>query len=295
MIKLKENYYKRFLNEFGTGEMHLRSSDNSLEVVLIPIEVFIDRYLNESKHRYTRILVNDNLSVLRFFFNDNTFTFSTRNEGLSIYKGFINAFNVVSKNCSYDFNEQKNFINILKYFEKLYYDYSDQLDNISDFIEDVMREFEEQMIEAVNKFYNDIVNCIVDLGDVGKIRSLFTSIKDEFIEEYEDEVEFVDIENEYDILVEIIDEFFCNIEEEYDEIYLEKDNGEEIPYSELINEIFSNDPVAALGRIEDILDEAYNGNVSLRDMMCIFDVLDSFITCSEDLLVDKIKELERED
>lgn len=29
--------------------------------------------------------------------------------------------------------------------------------------------------------------------------------------------------------------------------------------------------------------------------MCIFDVLDSFITYSEDLLVDKIKELEREE
>lgn len=296
MIKLKENYHKIFLDEFKTGEIHLNSSDNSLEVVWIPIEVFTSRYLNDSKYRYTREIANDNLSGIRFVFKDNTFAFSTRNGGISIYKNFINAFNVASSNlCPYNFNEQERFINVLEYFETLYYDYSEQINSISLFVEDVMSQFKDHMLEATDKLYKDIINCILEFGNTGKIISLFASIKNEFIEEYEDEPEFVDIENDYDILVEIIDEFFCNIEEEYDEIYLEKENGEEVLYSELIHTIFSDDPASALGRIEDILDQEYDGNVSLRDTMCIFDVLDSFINYSEDLLVDRIKELEREE
>lgn len=302
MIKLKENASKIFLDEFGVGEIQLKPVDNSLSYVWIPIEVFIDRYLNEENCRYTRILAQENLAGIRLYLYDDreekyNFVFSTKDTDISVQDKYFDTYRILSNNLPnyYDCNPKRNFQHILEYFETLYYDYSQQLTSVSLFIEDVMHQFECHMLEAVYKFYKDIVNCIVDLGDIEKIRNLFASIKDEFIEEYEDDDEFVDIENDYDILVEIINEFFCNIEEEYDEIYLEKDNGEEIPYSESINEIFSNDPVAALGRIEDILNEAYDGNVSLRDMMCILDVLDSFITYSEDLLVDKIKELEREE
>ena len=299
-IKLKENYYERFLNEFGTGEMQLNAVTNTLSYVWIPIEVFIDRYLNEGKHRYTRILANDKLIGIRLYLQNDRenlydVVFSTRNTNTPINNDYLDAYRVVVNSFSYNYEPDEKFINALEYFETLYYDYSEQINSISLFIEDVMSQFKEHIPEAVNKFYKDVVNCIVDLGDIEKIRNLFASIKDEFIEEYGDEDEFVDIENDYDILVEIINEFFCNIEEEYDEIYLEKDNGEEVLYSGLIHTIFSNDPFAALGSIEDILDEAYDGNVSLRDMMCILDVLDYFIACSEDLLVDKIKELEREE
>lgn len=302
MIKLKENASKIFLDEFGVGEIQLKPVDNSLSYVWLPIEVFIDRYLNDSKYSYTRILAQDNLAGIRLYLYDDreekyNFVFSTKDTNISVQDEYFDTYRILSNNLPnyYDCNPKRNFQHILEYFETLYYDYSQQLTSVSLFIEDVMHQFECHMLESVDKFYKDIINCIVDFGDIEKIRNLFASIKDEFIEEYEDEPEFVDIENDYDILVEIINEFFCNIEEEYDEIYLEKENGEKIPYLELINEIFLNDPVASLGRIEDILDEEYDGNVSLRDTMCIFDVLDSFITYSEDLLVDKIKELEREE
>lgn len=273
MIKLKENASKIFLDEFGVGEIQLKPVDNSLSYVWLPIEVFIDRYLKKEKCKYTRILAQDNLAGIRLYLYDDreekyNFVFSTKDTNISVQD---------------------------EYFETLYYDYSQQLTCVSLFIEDVMHQFECHMLEAVDKLYKDIIYCIVDLGNTEKIRSLFASIKDEFIEEYEDEPEFADIENDYNIIIEIIDEFFCNIEEEYDEIYLEKENGEKIPYSELTYAIFSYDPVASLGRIEDILNEEYDRTVSLRDMMCIFDVLDSFITYSKDLLVDKIKELEREE
>lgn len=300
MIKLKENASKIFLDEFGVGEIQLKPVDNSLNYVWLPIEVFIDRYLKKEKCKYTRMLAQDNLAGIRLYLYDDRD--ELYNFVLTLYgsKGVpdhrMNIFNVISDNLyDADNSECNEFLNVLDYFEHLYCNYSDQLDSLSMFIKDIIDDFNNHISEAVEKMYKDIISCIVDTRDTGKIKSLFASIKNEFIEEYEDEPEFVDIENDYDILVEIIDEFFCNIEEEYDEIYLEKENGEEVLYSGLIHTIFSNDPFAALGNIEDILNEKYDGNVSLRDMMCILDVLDSFITYSEYLLVDKIKELERED
>lgn len=300
MIKLKENVSKIFLDEFGVGEIQLKPVDNSLNYVWLPIEVFIDRYLKKEKYKYTRMLAQDNLAGIRLYLHDDRD--ELYNFVLTLYgsKGVpdhrVNIFNVISDNLyDADNSECNEFLNVLDYFEHLYCNYSDQLDPLSIFIEDIIDDFNNHISEAVEKMHKDIINCIVDTRDTGKIKSLFASIKNEFIEEYEDEPEFVDIENDYDILVEIIDEFFCNIEEEYDEIYLEKENGEEVLYSGLIHTIFSNDPFAALGSIEDILNEKYDGNVSLRDMICILDVLDSFITYSEYLLVDKIKEMERED
>ena len=300
MIKLKENASKIFLDEFGVGEIQLKPVDNSLNYVWLPIEVFIDRYLKKEKCRYTRILAQENLAGIRLYLyddRDELYNFVLTlygSKGVPDYR--MNIFNVISDNLyDADNSECNEFLNVLGYFEHLYCNYSDQLDSLSMFIEDIIDDFNNHISEAVEKMYKDIINCIVDTRDTGKIKSLFASIKNEFIEEYEDEPEFVDIENDYDILVEIIDEFFCNIEEEYDEIYLEKENGEEVLYSGLIHTIFSNDPFAALGSIEDILNEKYDGNVSLRDMMCILDVLDYFITYSEYLLVNKIKELEREE
>ena len=300
MIKLKENASKIFLDEFGVGEIQLKPVDNSLNYVWLPIEVFIDRYLKKEKCRYTRILAQENLAGIRLYLyddRDELYNFVLTlygSKGVPDYR--MNIFNVISDNLyDADNSECNEFLNVLGYFEHLYCNYSDQLDSLSMFIEDIIDDFNNHISEAVEKMYKDIINCIVDTRDTGKIKSLFASIKNEFIEEYEDEPEFVDIENDYDILVEIIDEFFCNIEEEYDEIYLEKENGEEVLYSGLIHTIFSNDPLAALGSIEDILNEKYDRNVSLRDMMCILDVLDYFITYSEYLLVNKIKELEREE
>lgn len=303
MIKLKENASKIFLDEFGVGEIQLKPVDNSLSYVWLPIEVFIDRYLNEGKYKYTRILAQDNLAGIRLYLYDDreekyNFVFSTKDTNISVQDEYFDTYRILSNNLPnyYDCNLKRNFQHILEYFETLYYDYSQQLTSVSLFIEDVMHQFECHMLEAVYKFYKDIVNCIVDTRDKRTVKNLLNSIKDEFIENYgDDEPEFSDIENDYDIIVEIIDEFFCDIEEEYDELYIKRKGGEEVAYSDLIDAIFNKDALSTLGVIEDILNERYDGDTSFRDVLCIFDVLNYFVVYSENLLVFRIKEIDKEE
>lgn len=229
MIKLKENASKIFLDEFGVGEIQLKPVDNSLNYVWLPIEVFIDRYLKKEKYKYTRILAQENLAGIRLYLYDDrdelynfVLTLYGSHQGVPDYR--VNIFNIISNNLyNPDNSECNEFLNVLDYFEHLYCNYSDQLDSLSMFIKDIMVDFNDYISEAVENMYKDIVNCIVDTRDKRTVKNLLNSIKDEFIENYgDDEPEFVYIENDYDILVEIIDEFFCNIGEEYDEIYLEK-------------------------------------------------------------------------
>lgn len=127
-------------------------------------------------------------------------------------------------------------------------------------------------------------------------KNLLISIKSEFIDKYGDEDEFVDIENDYYTIVKIIDNFFYKVEEEYDEVYLtRKIDNEEILYSELIDAIFEKNGLSALEQIEDIFVEMYDYDVSFRDVLCIFEVMEAFIKYSEELLVEKIKEIESEE
>lgn len=128
------------------------------------------------------------------------------------------------------------------------------------------------------------------------VNHLLTSIKSEFIDKYGNEAEFVDIENDYHTIVEIINNFFYKVEEEYDEVYLtRKIDDEEILYSELIDAIFEKNGLSALEQIEDIFVEMYDYDVSFRDVMCIFDVMEAFIKYSEELLIERIKEIESEE
>ena len=301
MIKLKENASKTFLDEFGVGEIQLKPVNNSLNYVWLPIEVFIDKYLSEGKYRYTRILAQDNLAGIRLYLYDDreekyNFVLTRHgNSGVPDYR--MSIFDIIENNlydCNH--NEAESFINLLGYFETLYNNYSNQLDPLSIFIEDIIYEFEKQMPEAVENMYKDIVNCIIDIRDKRTVKNLLNSIKDEFIENYGgDEPEFSDIENDYDIIVKIIDNFFCDIEEEYDELYIKRKGGEEVAYSDLIDAIFNKDALSTLGVIEDILNERYDGDTSFRDVLCIFDVLNYFVVYSENLLVFRIKEIGKEE
>ena len=301
MIKLKEDASKIFLDEFGVGEIQLKPVDNSLNYVWLPIEVFIDRYLKKEKCRYTRILAQENLAGIRLYLyddRDELYNFVlTRygNNGVPDYR--VNIFDIISNNLyDGDDSECNEFLNVLDYFEHLYCNYSDQLDSLSMFIKDIMVDFNDYISEAVENMYKDIVNCIVDTRDKRTVKNLLNSIKDEFIENYEDdEPEFSDIENDYDIIVEIIDNFFCDIEEEYDELYIKRKGGEEVAYSDLIDAIFNKDALSTLGVIEDILNERYDGDPSFRDVLCIFDVLNYFVVYSENLLVFRLKEIDKEE
>lgn len=301
MIKLKENASKIFLDEFGVGEIQLKPVDNSLNYVWLPIEVFIDRYLKKEKCRYTRMLAQDNLAGIRLYLYDDreekyNFVLTLYgSKGVPDYR--MKIFDIISNNL-YDADNSacNEFLNVLDYFEHLYCNYSDQLDPLSIFIEDIISDFNNHISEAVGKMYKDVVDCIVDTGYKRNVKNLLNSIKDEFIENYgDDEPEFSDIENDYDIIVEIIDNFFCNIEEEYDELYIKRKGGEEVAYSDLIDAVFNKDALSTLGIIEDILNKRYDGDTSFRDVLCIFDVLNYFVVYSENLLVFRLKEIDKEE
>ena len=146
MIKLKENASKIFLDEFGVGEIQLKPVDNSLSYVWLPIEVFIDRYLNKGKYKYTRILAQDNLAGIRLYLYDDreekyNFVLTLYgSKGVPDYR--MKIFDIISNNL-YDADNSacNEFLNVLDYFEHLYCNYSDQLDPLSIFIEDIISEF----------------------------------------------------------------------------------------------------------------------------------------------------------
>lgn len=165
-MKLKENFAENFGEVFGYGEMNLKLGERDLNYVWVPINTFIDKYLYGPEYKYTRILAIDNLTGIRIYFDNKYKSYSvfTTKDISSCYAREINAFKLISNvlNAS-DITDKKEFLEILRYFETLYYSGScSEFSNLSCFIDDITDDFKEQMLDKIEDLYTELKELLFE-------------------------------------------------------------------------------------------------------------------------------------
>ena len=168
MIKLKEHFAENFGEVFGYGEINLKLTEKEINYIWIPIGTFINKYLNCPDHKYTRFIAADNLTGIKMYINDNkespySFILERKNS-VPTLRNEITIFEIIARNLqSYDFSNKEDFIQVLSYFEELYYSSGYcEFSNLSSFISDITDDFHEQIQERIEDLYIELKGILFE-------------------------------------------------------------------------------------------------------------------------------------